>query len=71
MNIVNSADEQAEWFKNVKSLIEETYYSNGNKKVVTIGHSMGNPYMLYFFNHQTQVGISSFENWLSCIRSSF
>ncbi|KFD54536.1 Lecithin:cholesterol acyltransferase [Trichuris suis] len=38
----------------LKELIENTYYSNGNKKVVTIGHSLGNLYMLYFYNTQSQ-----------------
>ncbi|KRZ82725.1 Group XV phospholipase A2 [Trichinella sp. T8] len=42
-----------EYFENLKSLIEETYYSNGNSKVVTIGHSLGNLYLLYFFNLQS------------------
>ncbi|KRX87718.1 Group XV phospholipase A2 [Trichinella pseudospiralis] len=32
---------------------KETYYSNGNSKVVTIGHSLGNLYLLYFFNLQS------------------
>ncbi|KRX73611.1 Group XV phospholipase A2 [Trichinella sp. T6] len=31
----------------------KTYYSNGNSKVVTIGHSLGNLYLLYFFNLQS------------------
>ncbi|KRZ30178.1 Group XV phospholipase A2 [Trichinella pseudospiralis] len=42
-----------EYFENLKFLIEETYYSNGNSKVVTIGHSLGNLYLLYFFNLQS------------------
>ncbi|PAV67748.1 hypothetical protein WR25_04245 isoform C [Diploscapter pachys] len=35
----------------LKSTIEKTYYYNGNTKVVIVGHSMGNPVMLYFYHN--------------------
>uniref|UniRef100_A0A914VNE4 Uncharacterized protein n=1 Tax=Plectus sambesii TaxID=2011161 RepID=A0A914VNE4_9BILA len=38
------------YFDKLKELIENTYRYNGNKKVVVVGHSMGNPVMLYFYN---------------------
>lgn len=34
-------DEQSEYFKALRNLIEETYIMNSNKKVVIIAHSMG------------------------------
>jgi len=49
-----SPNELQEYYEKLTSLIEETYYSNGNKKVIIIGHSMGNPVMLYFFQSKPQ-----------------
>jgi len=49
-----SPNEFQEYYENLTTLIEETYYNNGNKKVVIIGHSMGNPVMLYFFHSKPQ-----------------
>uniref|UniRef100_A0A0N4WG24 Lecithin:cholesterol acyltransferase n=1 Tax=Haemonchus placei TaxID=6290 RepID=A0A0N4WG24_HAEPC len=39
------------YFDLLKTTIETTYRYNGNTKVITLGHSMGNPIMLYFFNN--------------------
>ncbi|KAJ1373367.1 hypothetical protein KIN20_035744 [Parelaphostrongylus tenuis] len=39
------------YFDLLKTTIETTYRYNGHMKVITLGHSMGNPIMLYFFNH--------------------
>ena len=36
--------------KDLQKLIEKTYVDNKNSKVVLIGHSMGNPYILYLLN---------------------
>lgn len=44
---------QKTYFPNLKSLIEHTYYQNDNRKVVLLGHSMGNPMILYLLNHMT------------------
>ncbi|XP_014661427.1 PREDICTED: group XV phospholipase A2-like [Priapulus caudatus] len=47
-------NEHGEYFKRLKTLVEQTYYSNGNHKVVLLCHSMGNPMVLYFLNGQSQ-----------------
>ncbi|KAK6043855.1 Lecithin:cholesterol acyltransferase [Cooperia oncophora] len=39
------------YFDLLKVTIETTYRYNDNQKVVILGHSMGNPLMLYFYNH--------------------
>ncbi|VDN03691.1 unnamed protein product, partial [Thelazia callipaeda] len=44
-------NELQSYYANLRKLIEETYYYNGNKKVVIVAHSMGNPVMLYFYNN--------------------
>ena len=41
----------ADFFNNTKKLIEDTYTKNGNTPVLMVAHSMGNPVMLYFYNH--------------------
>ncbi|VDI60210.1 lysophospholipase III [Mytilus galloprovincialis] len=51
---LKAPNEFADFFKNFKALIEETYTLNNNTKVVLLGHSMGNPTTLYFLNHQPQ-----------------
>lgn len=38
----------------LKVLIEDTYESNGQERVMLIAHSMGGPMSLYFLNLQTQ-----------------
>ncbi|XP_071092371.1 lysosomal phospholipase A and acyltransferase-like isoform X1 [Haliotis cracherodii] len=43
------------FYKNLTSLVEDTYVRNNNTKVVLIAHSMGNPTTLYFLNHRPQV----------------
>ena len=35
-------------FYTLKSLVEDTYYKNGNLKVSLLGHSMGGPFLQYF-----------------------
>jgi len=45
---------QPEYFQNLKTLIEETYKLNNNKKVAVFAHSMGGLFGLYFFKQQTQ-----------------
>ena len=37
---------------NLTSLIEETYNMNNKRRVVLLGHSMGNNYIKYLLNHQ-------------------
>ncbi|RCN34756.1 Lecithin:cholesterol acyltransferase [Ancylostoma caninum] len=44
-------DELHLYFDLLKVTIESTYRWHGNKKVITLGHSMGNPMMLYFYNN--------------------
>ena len=39
-----------EFLKNLTELIEETYEINNSTRVVLIGHSMGNNYVLYLLN---------------------
>nr|CDJ86003.1 Lecithin:cholesterol acyltransferase domain containing protein [Haemonchus contortus] len=46
-----SPNELTIYFDLLKTTIETTYRYNGNTKVITLGHSMGNPIMLYFFNN--------------------
>src|SRR6218665_222247 len=43
-----------DYFDRLTNLTEETYFQNGQQKVVVIGHSMGNLYVLYWLNRQTQ-----------------
>ena len=42
------------YIEKLKALIVDTYEINNGQKVVLIGHSMGNPYILYLLNKQTQ-----------------
>ena len=48
-------DEMQDFIVALKALVEETYAQNNKTAVVLIGHSMGNPYILYLLNRQTQV----------------
>lgn len=47
-------NELGEYINNLQALIEETYYSNGNTKVVLLGHSMGNPMALFLLNKMSK-----------------
>lgn len=47
-------NEMSDYMKRLQSLIVETYEQNGNQRVVLIGHSMGNLYILYLLNHLPQ-----------------
>ena len=47
-------DEMSEYFVAVLNLIEKTYVANNNQRIVLIGHSLGNLYLLYLLNHQSQ-----------------
>jgi len=47
-------ESQSEYFTKLKSLIEETYSANGNKKITLMSHSLGCPYSLVFLNKQTK-----------------
>ncbi|XP_033117243.1 group XV phospholipase A2-like [Anneissia japonica] len=58
-------NEAAQYFKDLKALIEETYYMNGNTKVVMISHSLGCMFGLYFLNHQDQDWKDKFiQSWV-------
>nr|XP_055049257.1 phosphatidylcholine-sterol acyltransferase [Misgurnus anguillicaudatus] len=46
-------NEQEEYFSRLKSLVEEMY-DEYKQPVYLLGHSMGNNYILYFLNQQTQ-----------------
>ena len=46
-----SPDELHDFYVDLKNLTENVYRYNSNKKVVILGHSMGNPIMLYFYHH--------------------
>ncbi|GAB1600840.1 group XV phospholipase A2-like [Argonauta hians] len=48
-----SPNEFEEYFKIFKELVEETYKTNNNSKIVLVAHSMGCPTMLYFLNRQS------------------
>ncbi|KJH51288.1 Lecithin:cholesterol acyltransferase [Dictyocaulus viviparus] len=39
------------YFDLLKATIETTYRYSGHTKVIILAHSMGNPLMLYFYNH--------------------
>ena len=54
LHLFNLTDELGEFYTNLTKLVENTYRENGNTPVVMIGHSMGNPVMLYFYNHKPQ-----------------
>ena len=53
-NSIFISDEMKHFIEDLKHLIEHTFIINRNKRVVLIGHSMGNPYILYLLNHQSQ-----------------
>ncbi|CAF0928635.1 unnamed protein product [Didymodactylos carnosus] len=44
----------SDFTKNLTSVIEKTFLSNGNKRVYLISHSTGGSMTLYFLNQQTQ-----------------
>ena len=48
-------NEMSGLFVRLRQLIEHTYSVNGNKRVVIICHSMGNPLFVNFINTMTQV----------------
>ena len=43
-----------QYFKKLHKLIEDTYHTNGNEKIMLLSHSMGAPYTLYFLERQPQ-----------------
>lgn len=47
-------DENAEWFADMKELVEETYAANGNQPITFIVHSMGGPMTLLFLQLQAE-----------------
>lgn len=47
-------ESQSEYFSKLRTLIEDTYSANGNKKITLMSHSLGCPYTLVFLNKQTQ-----------------
>eukprot|EP00094_Tigriopus_californicus_P006482 TCALIF_06242-PA protein Name:"Similar to PLA2G15 Group XV phospholipase A2 (Homo sapiens)" AED:0.10 eAED:0.10 QI:0/0/0/0.8/1/1/5/0/408 len=47
-------NELADFFTNMKTLVEKAYGENDNTPVILICHSMGAPNMLYFLNRQKQ-----------------
>ena len=47
------SDEQSEYLKNLTALVEDTYYTNNNQKVVLIGHSLGCLFAHYFLQKQS------------------
>lgn len=49
------SDELDQFYYNLTTLIESTFARNNNTPVVIVGHSMGNPVMLYYFNQKPQV----------------
>jgi len=49
-----AANEQKEYFVQVKKLIEDTYESNQQTQVILLTHSMGSSMMLFFLLHQSQ-----------------
>ena len=46
-----AANEQDDWFKVFKQLVESSYKNNNNMPVILLSHSMGSPMMLYFLSH--------------------
>lgn len=52
-------DELNEFFLMLKTMIEMVYRYNSNTPVVILGHSMGNPFMNYFY--QSYVDQASIE----------
>lgn len=53
-------NELGDYIKSLQALVEETYYTNYNTKVVLIGHSMGNPMTLYLLNNMTKAWKNKF-----------
>jgi lysophospholipase III len=47
-------DEQGEYFADLKKLVEDTYELNHQSKISFLAHSLGNMYLLYFLNRQSQ-----------------
>lgn len=46
------ADENVEWFADLKTLVEETYDMNGEQPITFVVHSMGGPMTLLFLQLQ-------------------
>ncbi|KAL3085041.1 hypothetical protein niasHS_010110 [Heterodera schachtii] len=43
-------EELLHYFVKLRSLIEQLYHANGNRKVIVLAHSMGNPMANFFYN---------------------
>ncbi|XP_076449168.1 lysosomal phospholipase A and acyltransferase-like [Babylonia areolata] len=43
-------NEMEKFYADLKAVIEDMYRRNGDSPVVVVGHSMGNPVLLYFYN---------------------
>lgn len=56
---------------NLKKLIEDNYYQHFNRKVVIIGHSMGNMFIYYFLKHQPQEWKDKFVDSFISINSPY
>lgn len=61
-----SADENKEYFVNMKALVEDTFIKSNGLQIVLISHSMGSPMMLYFLNQQTLAWKDKYiKSWVS------
>ena len=43
-------NELGEYYAQLTKLVEDSYYTNSNTKVILVAHSMGNPIALYWLN---------------------
>ena len=65
-----SPQQHSRLFKNIKSLIEKAYFTNG-KKVVIMSHSMGSPFANHFLTRQSLQWKSKFVDSFVSISGSF
>ena len=60
--------EKGEFYFNLTKLVEDTYQDNNGTKVMLMGHSMGNPVLLYWLNNYVSLAwkdkyIRMFVRW--------
>lgn len=67
--VTPSIDES--FLANLKTLVEENYYQHFNRKVVILGHSMGNMLIYYFLKHQPQEWKDKFIDSFISINSPY
>lgn len=63
--------QSSEFLQNLTKLIENNYYEHFNRKVVLMGHSMGNMYIYYFLKRQPQAWKDKFIDSFISVSSPY